>query len=190
MRQRLGKQQAGAADIVLDVEKLGRPARDRLAGPDEIDDRVDARLVEPDDRDVVHEQRRTLIAHAGAGGEIDADPPIRRGLAAPQPESVEHALKQRLIAGHPVGDVVRKQYAILAARAVVEERIEFDDRFYARDGNPEPLGEFDLVAARDPAERILRGVQHLHEIVGIAVIAGDRGGDRIIGAHRQSGSSD
>ena len=81
-RHRRLQQRAGAPDIVLDVEKLGRPVVERRARLDQLGDRVDSRCVETRDGDVVDQHRRPLVAHAGAGGQIDADEAVGGHLAA------------------------------------------------------------------------------------------------------------
>ena len=163
-RHRRLQQRAGAPDIVLDVEKLGRPVVERRARLDQLGDRVDSRFAETRHGEVVDQHRRPLVAHAGARGQIDADEAVGGHLAALDAETAEQTFEQRLIALHPVGDVVGDKQPIGAAGLVIEEGVERHHAFDAVDGNLQPLRNFALGLARKPAQRGLRFAHDLHQV--------------------------
>jgi hypothetical protein len=68
-------------------------------------------------RPAIDQQRRPLIAHAGARGGIDADQPVLGNLAPFDPQLVAQAIQQFDAAQHAVGDVVREEHAITARPA-------------------------------------------------------------------------
>ena len=128
-RERSAEQRAGPADIVLDAKEGIGPARERNSRADQVDDLVDPPLGQPRDRDIVDQHRRPLIAHAGAGGEIDADETVRRDLAALDVELIAEAFEQGEAAQHPVGDVVGDQHAIERRAACRKRRNRIAERF-------------------------------------------------------------
>ena len=163
-RYRRLQQRAGAPDIVLDVEKLGRPVVERRARLDQLGDRIDSRCAETRHGDVVDQHPRPLVAHAGAGGQIDADKAVGGHLAALDAETAEQTLEQLLIALHPVGDVVGDQQPIGAAGLVVEEGVELHHAFDVGEGYFQPLGDLALGLARKPAQRGLRFARYLDQV--------------------------
>ncbi|OQC03940.1 MAG: hypothetical protein BWX79_02569 [Alphaproteobacteria bacterium ADurb.Bin100] len=79
---------------------------------------------------VVDQQRRPLIAQTGAGGQLDADPPIRSNLPARDAQTLAQIAHQGLIAQHAVGDVVAEQDPIGADGSGVEEPVETGDTLH------------------------------------------------------------
>ena len=112
----VGEHDVRAAHVVLHDEELRRPVRDRHPRQDQVADARDALVGQGRDRDAVDQQRRALVAEAGARGSPDAHEAVLGNLAGFDPEPVAERLHQALVAGHAVGDVVGEQDAIAAAR--------------------------------------------------------------------------
>ncbi len=167
-----------AADVVVDPEEFRRPRRHRGRGANQLADRVDARLRQTGDCDVVDEHRRSLVAHSGAGRGVDADEAVLGDLPALDPELPAHVLEQLHVAQHPIGDVVAEQHPIPAARLRVQERIEAGDAFDlgARQAHDflHPVDGF----RRDPVAGLLHLAQDLHEVARVFPVAPEHRVDR------------
>jgi hypothetical protein len=150
-----------AANVVLDVKIICRPFCDRDSVAHEIANLIDAARGEPRYRSRVDERCWPLVAHAGAGGEIDADSSVRRNLAATEPETLQHVLEQRQAAQHAVGDVVREQDPIATARRVIKKRIELHDALDAGRLDAKPGGDGARGLRRNPPKLFLRLAQDL-----------------------------
>ena len=79
-------------------------------------------------------------------------------------------LDQRHRAEHAVGDVVRKEHAVAAHRAVVEEGVEGGDGLHLPDGHTQSGGDIGHRGRRDVVQRILRLAQHLHQVTRLAPV--------------------
>ena len=168
-----GEQDVGAPDVVLDLEELGRPVGQRHLVADQFGNLVDARLGQPGNRQVIDQQGRPLVAHAGTRRLADADQAILGHLAALDPQAGAQALHQRPVAEHAVGDVVGEQHAILAARLGVKKGIEAGDTLdlgarHAQRGLQAVDG-----LRRNPVAGLLNFAQDLHHAGGIPVIPGN-----------------
>ena len=93
-RELAAEQHVLAPHLVLDPEVFARPSRERDLVADQFADFVHALPVKAGDRVIVHQQRRSLVAHAGAGGSIHAHQTILRRFAALDPQLFAHALQQ------------------------------------------------------------------------------------------------
>ena len=135
------EKRVGAANIVFDPEEVGRPLGERNAVADEVANLVDAPSRQASDGPVIDQERRALIAHSGAGGEIDAHSAISRNFAGRELQALEHVLEQGQAAEHAVGDVVGKQDPIAAARFVIQEGVELDHALDQCHGDAETGGD-------------------------------------------------
>ncbi len=59
--------------------------------------------------DVVDERRRRLVAHADAGGALERDVPVGRGLPEADAQLLLERVRHALVAEHPVDDVVAER---------------------------------------------------------------------------------
>jgi hypothetical protein len=122
--QFVAEQDVLAADVVLDREPFGRPFGYGLLLADQADHFAQPGLRHARDGAVIHQHRRSLVAHAGAGRGVHADQAVFRDTPRFQPELLAHGIHQIGIAEHAVGDVVRPEHAVFAALARVEEAVE------------------------------------------------------------------
>ncbi len=169
------EQHVAAADVVRDFEQLARPLRERHLPADQFGHRVDARRRHPRNRAAVDEDRRALVAHAGARRRVDRHQAVLRHLAALDPQVRAQALEQREVAGHPVRDVVREQHAIAAGRGEVQERVEAGHALDAGARKAQPVREERDRRGRQPALDFLRVAQDLHELGRPGAVRGDDG---------------
>ena len=177
------EQGVGAADVVLDAEKIGRPLGKWNVAADQIANLVDPAGSHAGDRPVVDEERRSLVAHPRAGGEVDADRAVGRNFAALQLQALQHVLEQRETAEHAVRDVVGKQDAVPAAGLVVEERVELD---HAVDlGRRDAQTRCDRVGGigRNPVELLLNLAQDLQQKRGVPAAMVKNPGHDVFGRH-------
>jgi len=71
-----------------------------------------------------------LIAQAGARTEIHTDACVGPHVARLDAQPLAQVSQQCCVAMHTVGDVVAKEYAVLAHRLGVKEAVERRDAFY------------------------------------------------------------
>ena len=151
-RRRLGQQHVGAADMVLHLEPFGRPLRHRHAAADQRGHLRHARGIQPgDDLVVVDQQRRALVAQAGAGGGVHADQPVLADAAGRHAQAAAQVGHQRLAAEQTVGDVVAEQDAVLAHRLGVEEAVEAGHALHLGQRQAQAGGHLGQRRARQPA---------------------------------------
>ena len=129
--QRVVEQDVGAADVVVDGEQLARPLRHRQFLQHQFGDLVEPFAAQARNRPAVRQQRRTLVAQAGAGGGVDRNQAVLGDMAALRPQFVAQVGEQILVAQHAVGDVVGEQQPVLAGRFGMQEAVEADDAFDA-----------------------------------------------------------
>ena len=115
------EQDVGAPDVVFDLEISRRPFGKRHLVADQLGDFVDALLGHAANGVVIDHHARALVAQAGAGRLADADQAILGDLAAFDPQVVAQAFHHCPVALHAVGNVVRKQHPIFAARLGINE---------------------------------------------------------------------
>ena len=166
-----GEQDVGPADVVLDLEELGRPVGQRHLAANQLGNGVDARFGQPGNRQVIDQQRRPLVAHAGTGRLADADQAILGHLAALDPQAVAQALHQCPVTLHAVGDVVGKQHPVLAAWFGVKEGIEAGDALDLGARHPEGFLQAVDGFRRNPVAGFLYLAQDLHHVRSIAPMA-------------------
>ena len=166
---RFGRQHRVAApDVVGHHEVLARPLGERHLRPDQLAEAVDALCRHARHCPAVDQQRRALVAHAGAGGGIDADQTILGKLAALDPQFVAQAIQQVAAAQHAVGDVVRKENPIAAHRRQMQERVEAGDSLDACTRHSDRPGDQGQSGGRQVAQRLLRLAQNLYQFARIA----------------------
>ena len=165
------EQHVGTPDVVVDLEKLGRPLVDRYLLADQGADFIDALRRHAGNRDFVDQDGRPLVAHAGTRGQVDADQAVGRDLPGGKAEIVQHALEQNLVAKHAVGDVVGEQDAITAAVLGIEEGIEIARAAHLGIGNVQALGEQHEGVIGQVVEDILHIAQDLEQAIGSPLMA-------------------
>jgi hypothetical protein len=167
------EQGIAAADVVLDRKYSPGQSSSGTCRPDQFADAVDALGRHAGHRPAVDQQRRPLVAHAGAGSRIDADQPVLGNLAALDPQPVAQAIHQLDAAQHAVGDVVREEHAIATDRLQVEKRVKTGDPLDARARQPDRPGDRGQRRRRQVAQRFLRLAQNLHQHSRVTAVTVD-----------------
>jgi hypothetical protein len=121
----------------------------------------------------IDQERRPLIAQAGAARRADRHQAVAADLAEPHLEGVEQALAQRVAAGQLVGDVVAEQNAIAAARRLTEEAVEPDDALDLTARHAQRRRDRGDHRRRDVALGRHHVVQDRQELDRVAAVAGD-----------------
>jgi hypothetical protein len=169
-----GREQGIAAtDIVVDAEVFGRPVGERRLRANQLADALDALARQPGQRLAIDQQRRPLIAHAGARRGVDADQPVFGDLAALDPQLVAQPVEQFAAAQHAIGDVVREQHPVATGWRQMEERVETGDAFDLRPRQPERPGDGGQRRRRQIADDALRLAQDLHQLARLAAVTVD-----------------
>ena len=169
------EQHVAPVDVVGDREELGRPLGQRHLSADQLGHRVDARRRHPRDRAAVDEDRRALVAHAGARRRVDRHETVLRHLATLDPQARAEPVEQRGAACHPVGDVVGEEDAVPAGGGEVQERIEPRHAFDACARQLQPVREERDRRGGQPAFARLRIAQDLHELRRAGAVGGNDG---------------
>ena len=169
--QRLAEQHIATADIVHHLEQHRRPFGHRLADADQLADQVEPVLVQVGQRPAVDQRRRPLVAHAGAGGAIDAHQTVFRHLARLDPELVAQVLHQLVLAQHLVGDVAAEQQPVFPDRAGGQEGIKTGHALHVDPWHAKMRGDAVDGLGRDGVAGILHLAQHLQQTRSIAPMA-------------------
>ncbi|SBT05622.1 hypothetical protein ACCAA_260010 [Candidatus Accumulibacter aalborgensis] len=173
-RWRLGSQHRVAApDVVFDDKILARPVGQRGLRPDQFADTVDPFGRHAGQRLAIDQQRRPLIAHAGAGRRIDADQPVFGDLATFDPQPVAQAIHQLDAAQHAVGDVVREQHAVAPNGGQMKKRVKACNAFDARARQIERPRDDRQRGGRQIAQGILHRAQDLEQKAGVTTMTVD-----------------
>ena len=163
-RVRCAQQHVGAPDVVLHLEPGGRPLLHGHALANQLGHLRHARCVEPGhDLMVVDKQRRPLVAQAGAGSGVHADPPVATQAPRRHAETPAQVGHQGLAAQQAVGDVVAEQHPVGADRLGVKEAVETGHTLDMRQRQSEPGGNLAEGVPRQPALLRLKLTQDLHQ---------------------------
>jgi hypothetical protein len=128
-----------------------------------------------DDLMVIDQQRRSLIAEAGARAAVDTEATLRIHLPGLNTQALAQALEQRIAAEHAVGDVVGKQHPYLAHRLRVQKAVEARHAFDMGTGQAQFSADISQQFTRQPVGLRLGFAQDLHQRMGVASPAGDHG---------------
>ncbi len=169
------QQPVAAANVVLDPEEFGRPVGDRRLGLDQAGDLGDPLVGQVGDRSAIGQHGRTLVAHPGAGGYVDADQAVLGDLARLQPQLAAQVAHQCLAARHAVGDVVGEQQPEAARGLWAEQGIETDRAAHPRQGNGQCLGHPKVQAGGDMVMNFLDVAQDLQQRLLAPGMAGQDG---------------
>jgi hypothetical protein len=147
-------------------------------------DLADARSRHVRNRPAVHQDRRPLVAHPGAGGHVDRHQAVFRGATALDPELLAHQVQQRLVAEHAVGDVVREQHPVAAGGFEVQEAVEARDALEPRARQADSLRNARNHRGREPAAGgVLDVDQDLQRATRIGAVGRDDRVERAV-SHR------
>jgi len=173
------QQDIGAADVADHLEKFTRPLRQWDLPIHQFGDPIQARFVEASERITVHQRRRSLVAHTGAGRRTDCDYSIDAGFTDLDAQPLAKVVQQFAIAEHPVGDVVAEEEVVGTARRGVKEGIEFGDAAHLGRGNVEFLGDPVQGLGRQPGQVVLHVAQDLQQPGRRAAVALDDFANRL-----------
>ena len=138
---------------------------------DQLGDSRHAGRVQPgDDVVVVHQQCRSLVAQAGAGGGRDAELVVGADLARFDAQASAQVGHQGNAAQHAVGDVVAEQQAVTADRLGVQKAVEAGHATHLGQGQAQRLRYLAQGAGGQPAEFGLKLTQDLNELMGLVMV--------------------
>ena len=173
----VAEQRIAPVDAVFNREPGFRPVGHRHTLLDQTRHRVDALGRDTRHGAAVDQQRRPLVAQAGAGGGAHAGQTVWRHFARLQPQALTQTLHQHGGAQHAVGDVVGEQHPVCAHRLGVQEAVEARRAFHGHTGQAQPVGHGGQDFGRQPAAQVLHLVQDLQQAMGSTVMPVQYGRD-------------